>query len=139
MDDAPGVGLFESLGDLLRDTEGFFKGDRPSVESLLDVLTLDQLEDEEGLNVGLLQPVDRADVRVVQRGEELRLAAKAAESLFILGHLGGQNLDRHVAPEVRVGGAVDLPHPPGPEPVGDPVVKERLADHAGIDSRLWTT
>ena len=33
---------------------------------------------------------------------------------------------------VRVGGPVDLAHPPGPEGRGDPVVRERLADQASI-------
>ena len=65
--------------------------------------------------VGLLEPVDRGDVRVVEGGEEVRLALEAAEALGVLRDLGRQHLDRDVAAEVRVGGAVDLAHAAGAE------------------------
>ena len=61
-------------------------------------------------------------------GEELRLALEAGEPLGVLRHLGGQHLEGHLAPELRVGGAVDLAHAARAERGGDPVVRERLAD-----------
>ena len=61
-------------------------------------------------------------------GEQVRLAPEAPEALGVLRHLGRQHLDRDVALEVRVGGAVDLAHPAGAEGRGDPVVRQRLAD-----------
>jgi hypothetical protein len=92
-------------------------GNRSSREALLEVLALDELEREEGLAVGLLEPVDRGGVRVVERGEQIRLALEAPEPLGVLRDLGRQDLDRHVAVEVRVG--------------ADAVVRERLADQLG--------
>ena len=134
MDDALVVGLLERLGDLPRDLERLVDGDGAAREALLEVLALDQLEGEEGLAVRLLEPVDRGDVRVVERGEEVRLALEAREALGVLRHLRRQHLDRDVAAEVRVGGAVDLAHPAGAEGGGDPVVRQRLADQRGLPS-----
>ena len=57
------------------------------------------------------------------------LAPEAGEPLQILRDLGREHLDRHVAAEVRVGGAVHLAPPPGPEGGGDPVVGQGLSDH----------
>ena len=128
VDDALVVGLLERLRDLLGDLEGLVDGDRAPREPLLEVLPLDELEGEEGLPVGLLEPVDRGDVRVVEGGEEVGLALEAPQALFVLRHLGRQHLDRDVPVEVRVGGAVDLAHPPGPESRGDLVVRQGLSD-----------
>ena len=44
VDDALVVGLLESLGDLLRDLEGFVDGDGAPCEALLEILALDELE-----------------------------------------------------------------------------------------------
>ena len=128
VDDALGVGLLERLGDLLRDLERLLDGDGAARETLLEVLALHELERQEGLAVRVLESVDRGDVRVVERGEQLRLALEAGEALGVLRHLERQHLDRDVATEGRVGGAVDLAHPAGPEGRGDPVVRQRLAD-----------
>ena len=128
MDDALVVRLLERLGDLLRDLERLVDGDRAAREPLLEVFALDELESEERLPVGLLEPVDRGDVRVVEGGEKVRLALEAAQALGVLRHLRRQHLDRHVAVEVRVGGPVHLAHAPGPERRRDPVVRQRLAD-----------
>ena len=76
----------------------------------------------------------RDDARVIEGGEGLRLAPEALQPLRARGHLGRQHLERHVAPELRVGGAVDLAHPAGADRGGDPVVRERLADHDAASS-----
>jgi hypothetical protein len=56
----------------------------------------------------MLEPVDRRDVRMIERGEQLRLALKARESIVVRRERIGQNLDRHVALEPRIAGAIDL-------------------------------
>ena len=45
-------------------------GDRPAS-------ALDQLEDQRGHAIGFFQAVDRADVRMVERGEQARFAREA--------------------------------------------------------------
>ena len=106
-------------------------GIAPALQPLGEVLSLDELEDEEELPVRLLEPVDGGDARVVERREELRLAPEAGEALGVLRELGGEHLEGHLAPELRVGGAVHLAHPAGADRGGDPVVGERLADQWG--------
>ena len=135
MDDALVVGLLERLGDLPGDLERLVERDGAPREALLEVLALDQLEGEEGLAVGFLEPVDGGDVRVVERGEQMRLALEAPQAVGVLGHLRRQDLDRDVAVEVRVGRAVDLAHPAGAERRGDPVVRQRPADQRSLP---WT-
>jgi len=68
------------------------------------------------------------DVRVVEGGEQLRLALEAGEALGILRQLGRHHLDRDLAAELRVGGAVHLAYASRAEGCGDSVVGEVLAD-----------
>ena len=49
---------------------------------------------------------------MVEGGEEMGLALEAGEALGVAGDLGRKRLDGDLAAELRVGGAVDLPHPP---------------------------
>ena len=116
VDDAVLVRLLERLGDLLRDRDRFVHGDRAAREAFREVLAGDELhrQEVEGGAVGqrrALESVDVGDVRVVEGGEQLRLALEAGEALRILRQLGRQHLDRHVAAELRVAGAGDLAHP----------------------------
>ena len=59
---------------------------------------------------GSLDRVDRRDVRVVQGRERLRFALKSCEAVGIGGEGIRQHLDRDLAAEARVGGAVDRTH-----------------------------
>jgi len=54
--------------------------------------------------------VDGDDVRVIELGKSLGFATKAPQPVPILRHLGGQHLERYVASEFRVGGAIHLAH-----------------------------
>ena len=59
----------------------------------------------------LLESVNGADIGVIQRGQQPRLALEPAAAIGIGGKNIRQNLDRHVAPEPRIAGAVDVSHP----------------------------
>ena len=124
MDDAFLVRLLEGLGDLPGDPERLTDGDGTPLQALGEVLAFDELEDEKGLAVGLLEPVDRCDVRMVEGGEEVGLALEAGEALGVARDLGRENLDRHLPAELGVGGPVDLSHPPGSEGSQDLVETE---------------
>ncbi len=71
------------------------------------------------------------DVRVVEGGQELGLALEAGEALGILRQLCREDLDRDLAAELRVSGAVHLAHPSGAEG-GDDLVGAEL--HPGGQS-----
>ena len=64
---------------------------------------------------------------------------KRAEPLGIVRYLGGEHLERDLAPELRVGGTVDLTHAAGADRGGDPVVRERLADQGRFPPDLHET
>ena len=46
-----------------------------------------------------LEAVDRGDVRMVQRGQRLRLALEPRQAVRVSGEHVGQDLDRHLAAE----------------------------------------
>src|SRR6185369_11098601 len=54
--------------------------------------------------------VERDDVRMVERGDGLGLALEPCEPIRVLHDVGGQDLDRYIAPKPRVFGAIDLAH-----------------------------
>ena len=56
---------------------------RPAREALRERLALDELEHEVRRARRLLEPVDRGDVRVVERRERLRLALEARQALGV--------------------------------------------------------
>jgi hypothetical protein len=58
----------------------------------------------------LVEPVSGRDVRAIEGGQDLRLSAKAADPLGVLGQRRGQNLYRHVAVELRVTRAEHVAH-----------------------------
>ena len=47
---------------------------------------------------------------MVERGQYLRFALEAGESVGVCGEGVGENLECHVSVKSRVGGAVDLSH-----------------------------
>jgi hypothetical protein len=134
VDDPLLVGRLEGLGDLPGDLPDLVDGEGPPLQPLGEILALDQLQDEEGAPVVLLQAVDGPDVGVVEGGEQRRLALEPSEALGIPGDLGGQHLDRHVTVQLPVPGPVDLPHSSGPEGLEDLVgtqVRSGRQRHAG--------
>ena len=57
-----------------------------------------------------LEPVDRGNVGMIQGRERLRLALEPRQTLRVRGERIGQDLDRDLAAETGIGGAVDRAH-----------------------------
>jgi DNA-binding TFAR19-related protein (PDSD5 family) len=132
VDDAALVSLLERLGDLPRDRSGLVERDRSALQPLREVLALHQLHGEEvgGRAVGErrgLEAVDVCDVRVVERGEKPGFALEAGEALRVLPQLRRQHLDRDLALELRVGGAIHLAHAARAQRAGDLVGAQALS------------
>ena len=89
--------------------------DRPPLDQSGEILTVGQLEDEEGLPAGFLESVDGRDVLVAQRSEYVSLALEAGQAVRICRELLGEELQCDVATELRVAGSIDLPHSSLPE------------------------
>jgi hypothetical protein len=91
-------------------------------------LSLDELEDEALNAFTLLDPVDGADVRMIQRGQHPRLALEPRATIGVGREDVRQNLDRHVASERRIARTVDVTHPACAEERADFVRPKTLAD-----------
>src|SRR5215207_4764350 len=76
---------------------------------------------------------DAYHVGVVEARGRLGLAAEALDELLVLGEAPVQDLDRHLAAEVAVLGAVHVRHAAGPDAPQDAVaaVDQRVAGHLG--------
>ncbi len=84
MDDALLMRGLQAFGNLLRDGNSFVDGDRAARQPLGEVFAFDQLQRQREDTLALLEPVDRGDVGMVQRCEELRFATKPRDALRIL-------------------------------------------------------
>ena len=112
------VGDVEGLGDLPRDAQRVTNGQpralRPLTrdirEGVRERLPVHELENQEPDAFGFLEAVDRADVRMIQRGEHPRLPLEAREPLGVARERVRQELDRDIALELRVARAVHLTH-----------------------------
>ena len=62
----------------------------------------------------LFEAVDRRDVRMIERGEDFRLALEAREPIGIAGDRGRQDLDRDLPLQLGVGRRYTSPMPPAP-------------------------
>jgi hypothetical protein len=114
----------ERVGDLFPELEYLGGGQRALHEPLGERLAFDHLH-HQVVGVALAPDVvERADVRVVERGDRLRLALEARAHLGIGGEVLGQHLDRDVAAEAGVRGTEHLAHAARAERGGDLVRAE---------------
>src|SRR5438552_3841031 len=101
---------FEGLRDLLGNRESIVNRNWSSCDASIQALTVDEFEHEELLAVSFVQTVNGADVRMVQGSEDLGFAAESCETLGVVCERLGENLQRDVAPELRVMRAIHLAH-----------------------------
>jgi hypothetical protein len=128
--DAAFVGGLESLGDLPGNAEGLVNRQRAAPQSIGEVLSLDQFHHQRAVPSGLLEAVHRGNGGMGDRREHLRFAFEPRHALGIVRNRRRQHLDSHLAMQDGVGRAVDLSHSSGADLLRDPVVRERLANHA---------
>ena len=110
MHDTTAVRFFERLGDLGSDLQRLFRCKRRAAQPRLQRLARDMLHDDAGAPVDVGQLVNLADVGVVECGRRPRLAVQPiARGRVFLERLG-QELDRHLATQLRVVGEKHLAH-----------------------------
>ncbi len=111
MDDALFVRCFERIGDLLCDRQRFVDRNRPPGDPVGEGWTFYELEGQ-CLDVRtLFEPINRCDVLVIQRGQDLRFASKASQAIGIERERLRQDLQRDVTIQPRIPRAIDLAHP----------------------------
>ena len=77
MDDAFLVRGFERLGDLAGDGERLRDRQRAALETIGEHRAFDQFEHQRADTIRFFQPIDRANVRLIERREQARLAREA--------------------------------------------------------------
>ena len=105
----------QRVGDLSAEREHLGHRQRPLLQPVREGLPLEQLHHQIVHAILVADVVQRADVRVVQLGDGAGLALEAGAHFRGGGQMRGQHLDRHVAAEAGVVGAVHLAHPPRAE------------------------
>ena len=91
----------------------------------------DQLQHERLSLIRLLDAVDGGDPRVVEAREHLRFPLEPGEAIRVSREGVGQDLQRDITAQLRVGGAIDLAHAALPDEGGHVVVPEPGADCEG--------
>ena len=122
---------FERLGDLLGDWQRLVERNRAARNALRQILALDEFHDERRDVGGLLETVDRRDVRMVEGREHFGFALKAREAIRIAGDRRGQHFDRHRPLQIAVGRAIDLAHAAGADGGDDLIGTEARAGDQG--------
>src|SRR5262249_44588209 len=115
MDDAFLVRGFEGRRDLYGDGDRSVYRKPTAGNAGCERVADGELHDEHRRRGRAFQPMDRSDIGMIQRSEDARFAFEAREALGICGEGIGKDLDRDVAMEVRVTGAIDLAHAAGSE------------------------
>src|SRR6185436_11095339 len=81
MHDARPVRAIEGVGDLDAEAEYVVDRERPALDAIRERLALDQLHDEVEIVPFAPDIVDDADVRMIERGDEPRLALETRADL----------------------------------------------------------
>ena len=128
VDEPAVVRRVERARDLLQQVERLPEPERPLLlqqRAQVDALDVAHGDVEEA--VRLARVVDRDDVRVVERGGDLRLADEALAEGVVAGQRRRHQLERDLPPQLHVLGLVDDAHAAAADHVRDPVAGELRA------------
>ena len=106
----------------------FVERNRPASNPVLECFAFDEFEDQRVCLATVFKPVDRRDVRMIERGEQARFALEAGQTVRVAGERLRQNLQCDVAAKLRITCAVDLSHPAGAEGALDLIRPEACAN-----------
>ena len=118
----------QCLGDLQRERECLGNRQRAGFEFLLERFALDQLHSEIQRALVFIEAVDRRDIGVIQRCEQLGLAFESREAVLVACERARQRLDRDFTAELRVRRTIHFAHAAG---------AERSRDLVRPEARAW--
>src|SRR5215831_14415661 len=128
MNDAFFVCGFKCFADATGNRQCFPNRNRTSPDSLDKRLAFDELEHEKAGVVDFCDIIDRGDVGMVQRSEQLRFPLESADTVEVSRKFLRQDFDGDVTLQFVVFGTVDLAHPPLSKQGGDLIKAELLAN-----------
>ena len=76
---------------------------------------MQQFHGNEGSSINLIDLIDRADVRVIQRRSGFGFPLKTVEGLWVGGKFFGQKLQCYMTAELQVFRLIDHAHAPTPD------------------------
>src|SRR5271155_4263580 len=98
---------------------------------MLQSEAIQKLHGDEGLAVLIVNLMNGADVRMIERRSGPGFALKTAESLRVLRAVVRQELESNQAPELDVFSFVDHPHSATAKSFDDAIVRDGLPEHQG--------
>jgi hypothetical protein len=110
VDDVLPVRRLERFRDLEGDANGVRQRKRTVDQALGNGRSLHELEHEGRQAIEIFEAVDSRDVRMIQRGEDLRFPGKTHEPIRIVRESRREYLDRDVAIQLHIARAIDLAH-----------------------------
>ena len=110
MDDTRAMRRVERARDLDRECQRLVERHWAFIEAIGERLAFNQFQDQCADAVALFDPVDGADVGMVERREHPRLALEARQAVGIRGEDSRQDFERDVSPELRIARAIHLAH-----------------------------
>lgn len=114
MDDAFFVRCFQSIRNLVGDSQRVVHLNSSAFQTVVQRRPFDQFEHDGVSAVDLFKPVDRGDVRMVERRQSTSFQLKPGEPIRVLLQRSRQYLDRNITTQLRVAGPVYLAMPPAP-------------------------
>jgi hypothetical protein len=115
VDDAAIVRRLQGRGYLAGDAQRLVNWQRSPGDPIGEGGSFDELEHQRADPFRFLQPVDRPNLRMVQRGQHARFELEAREAVGVGQEGVREDLDRDIAAEFRVARAVHLAHSAGAE------------------------
>ena len=109
-----------------------------AMQQRTEVRALDVAHRDVQLAVALARLIDRHDARVINRRGQPRLRQEPRAKARILGHVRRQQLQRHLAPQAQVLGAIHHAHAAATEERLDPVTPELGSDGGSRHARSRT-
>ena len=100
----------QTCGNLPRDGDCIRSRHSSTPDAVCKSFAFDQLEHKATQAIGLLDSIDRGDIRLVQGRKDSRLSIDGLEDRSIDEPGLVQDFDRNIAPELRVSCAIDLRH-----------------------------
>ncbi len=130
MHDSLRVSGIERISNLHTPVKDLFHIQRLAANQVLERLSLQQLHGDEVLAIRFVDLVNRADVRVVERGRGESFPLEGLAGSRIILQFCRQELQRDMAVQLEVFGFVHHTHPAAAELFNDAIVRDGFADHA---------
>ena len=108
MHDSLCMSRVEGIGYLHSQVQDFLDIERLAVNQMLERLSLQQLHGDEVLAVRFINLVNRADVRMIERGGSEGFALESFAGSRIVLHLRRQKLQRDMAVQLEVFGCTGM-------------------------------